>query len=677
MPPDDTLFPLEEASFKDLKISKERTEPLFWICEIRFLAKFSSESVHEIRRIVFRKGLNIIWAEPPKEFHSDDTQRIAGHATGKTTLCRMIRFLLGENHFANGQLRSSISRKFPDGYVAGHIRVNDIDWCIARPFGFGKYNEYAMKTASLDDFLKDNSLKEKYHVFKDSMASLLPQISSASKLSTQSKLTFYHLLPLFTRDQDSQYTKLAEWRDNTLSDAGSPVLQQKSAMLVMRSLISNIVEKECELLAEHEQFDAKYKETKSACDLINRILQKDCERLSQICQESIENAEMGRLFVETIRNNCKQRMESFCVDLDDEKKYQELMIERDNAKLDYQQAADQYNASLRNYRQDKREYLELEMMSGVSTKEFSKDDLDEIEDAAQHHPSRKYCCVPMTVAKEHHCPWAEWYTTPEDTTSKNNLLHACSYLENRFLELQNYRTFLDEERKHVLLLKRDFEKAKESFDSFSTEINKKRNQRAAKIGNQLEAIHRFEEDDRISQEMTKQIDLYKEKLKNCKDDIIAYRKKEKLISIDFSKTYDDVIKYVLGSDVVGRVDINDGNIKLSSSYNSSTLQSAALDAVKNICFDIATMIYSIVGKGTHPRFLMHDGPRVADVTRSIYLCYFKLMHEIEHVSQDNPNFQYIITTTEPPPDELQKEPWLICKLDATDIQGRLLKCNLD
>ena len=89
------------------------------------------------------------------------------------------------------------------------------------------------------------------------------------------------------------------------------------------------------------------------------------------------------------------------------------------------------------------------------------------------------------------------------------------------------------------------------------------------------------------------------------------------------------------------------------------------------------MIYSIVGKGTHPRFLMHDGPRVADVTRSIYLCYFKLMHEIEHVSQDNPNFQYIITTTEPPPDELQKEPWLICKLDATDIQGRLLKCNLD
>lgn len=675
MPPDDTLFPLEEAGFKDLKISKDRTEPLFWICEVRFLCKFSPNPDCEIRRIQFRKGLNIVWAEPPKDYHQDDKQRIAGHATGKTTLCRMIRFLFGENSFANGQLRSSISRNFPEGYVVGHIRVNGVDWCVARPFTGHK--EFAMQTSFLDDFLKEDSPKEKYHVFKDALETILPQVSSISELPIQTKLSFYHLLPLFTRDQDSQYTKLAEWRDNTLSNANSPVLQQKAAMLVMRSLISDIVKKESELLIQHEQLDTKQKETKARCELINQILDKDCERLSQICHEPVENAEMGRMFVETIHNECTQKMSTFCVDLDDEKKYQQLLQERNNAQFDYQQAADQYNASLRKYKQDVREFNELKKMFGDTTNAFSEEEMDEIEIAAQHHPTRKYCCVPMTVAVEHHCPWAEWYTTPEDTASKDNLLHACSNIEDRSLELQKYHKFLYDEHEHVMLLKRNFEKAKEAFDSFCSIINEKRNQRAAEIGNKMEAIRRFEADDQISQELTKQEDSYKEMLKNCKDDIIAYRKKEKLISIDFSKIYNDVIKYVMGSDVVGRVDINDGNIKLSSTYNSSPLQSAALDAVKIICFDIATMIYSISGKGTHPRFLMHDGPRVADVTRSIYLCYFKLMRELELVSQNNPNFQYIVTTTEPPPDELQESPWLICKLDATDIQNRLLKCNLD
>ena len=133
----------------------------------------------------------------------------------------------------------------------------------------------------------------------------------------------------------------------------------------------------------------------------------------------------------------------------------------------------------------------------------------------------------------------------------------------------------------------------------------------------------------------------------------------------------------MGMQVVGRVKLKDGSIKLEASYYSANQQSAALDAVKNICFDITTMVYSVIGKGTHPRFLIHDGPRVSDVTRSIYLGYFKLMHALEMASHGSPNFQYIITTTEPPPEELQKEPWLICKLDATETQGRLLKCNLE
>ena len=80
--------------------------------------------------------------------------------------------------------------------------------------------------------------------------------------------------------------------------------------------------------------------------------------------------------------------------------------------------------------------------------------------------------------------------------------------------------------------------------------------------------------------------------------------------------------------------------------------------------------------GAHPRFLIHDGPRVSDLAATIFKQYFLYAYELEKIAAGNPSFQYIITTTEPPPAELQKLPWLVCELDATSPESRLLKCNL-
>ncbi|MCQ2402515.1 MAG: hypothetical protein MJ202_02155 [Lentisphaeria bacterium] len=679
MPHDDFLFPPEKATFADLKISDIRTEPLFWICEVRILSKFSPEKREEIRRISFRKGLNIVWAEPSSDFHSDDEQRIAGHATGKTTLCRMLRYLFGESTFANEQLRDSIFHRFPEGCVVGHIRINGEDWCAAR--AFAGHREYACKLSSLDDFLCENTSREKYQMFKEALEALLPQISNLKLLPGQQKLTFYHLLPLFTRDQDNQYTKLAEWRDNSLSGSASPVLQQKSAMLVMRSLISGIVVKEGELLSKQESLEEKVKETKVQHEILKNVLYYDRERLRTICHDQPEDAELEKIYIQGIRDNCNRRLASFCIDQDDEENFRRLKQERDCAWFEYQQAVGQYNAALRKYKQERREFSELQKLAASSVIIHDEEELNEIQEAALELPTRKYCCVPMTVAREHHCPWAEKYTMKEDIASKENLLGAKSEsldkLGDRAVELKNYYTFLQHEKNALLILKNKCDTKERDLNEFCAKVNSARNQRAAEEGNKLEAIQRYDLDEQRFGDITTQLNQYKEDLKKCNAEIAAYRKEATLVASDFSLLYDKVIRLVMGSKVTGRVRLNDGNIKLESFYHSADLQSAALDAVKNICFDIATMVYSVMGRGTHPRFLIHDGPRVSDVTRSIYLGYFNLMHELETASYGNPNFQYIITTTEPPPEELQSEPWIICKLDATDSEQRLLRCNLE
>ena len=96
----------------------------------------------------------------------------------------------------------------------------------------------------------------------------------------------------------------------------------------------------------------------------------------------------------------------------------------------------------------------------------------------------------------------------------------------------------------------------------------------------------------------------------------------------------------------------------------------------NVAFDLTVLVMGIQGISKHPRFLVHDGPRVADLSKAIYNRYFEFAEDLERRAKGHPNFQYIITTTEPPPERFRKDPYLRLELDASTQEGRLLKCNL-
>jgi hypothetical protein len=74
---------------------------------------------------------------------------------------------------------------------------------------------------------------------------------------------------------------------------------------------------------------------------------------------------------------------------------------------------------------------------------------------------------------------------------------------------------------------------------------------------------------------------------------------------------------------------------------------------------------------------MHDSPREADLAASIYVSLFTAAQELESGGGGLPAFQYIVTTTEPPPDDLNKKPWVLDPiLDASTEEGRLLGVDI-
>ena len=110
------------------------------------------------------------------------------------------------------------------------------------------------------------------------------------------------------------------------------------------------------------------------------------------------------------------------------------------------------------------------------------------------------------------------------------------------------------------------------------------------------------------------------------------------------------------------------------------LDSEAVNVSKIMGFDIAALIMGIEEVNGHPGFLLHDSPRESDMSKDIYQKFFLFVKEEmedKYPEGMQPTFQYIVTTTEPPPKVLQQAPWLIEPiLDASIPEGRLLKTDL-
>jgi hypothetical protein len=100
--------------------------------------------------------------------------------------------------------------------------------------------------------------------------------------------------------------------------------------------------------------------------------------------------------------------------------------------------------------------------------------------------------------------------------------------------------------------------------------------------------------------------------------------------------------------------------------------------VKLLAFDLAAVVTSVEGDGAFSRFLVHDGPREADMAADVYERLFLFAHELEKCFSGEPAFQYILTTTTQPPEAFIQPgtPWLRLQLAGTPAAERLLRCDL-
>lgn len=671
--------------YKTLKLKPIRSEPDVWVSRLMIFERIAPDPV-VIRDIHLTRGLNIIWAEEGED--DSPSAQITGHSAGKTTFCRFMRYALGERTFGTKTAMELIRNSLPGGYIAAEIHVRSRRWAIRRPIGSGRMS-FIQEDASVEELLEQRgrSVTQESYPHELGLESLLDELETGGIVQTGELIQWPHILAWCTRDQEARFQNIHEWR-STRSESDTPSFRFPKAgpLFVMRAVLGLFLPDELkgeERLAELQrekdrlakEIEEKRREPQFRVNLYDFQLRQHLKSLfpseSDIDSRPFRSDE---LFPEDLERLTARARETIKKSIE-------------NSELEsrsFQAQIDDLGAELRNLEQELTELNALfnldsaasrEYDAGVSAREAQRRKLQEWKD--------NKCLLGGVIFRD------------------------CNYIQDRqrilqITELQDARTMEQaearraEERKKIEDEKVHLQK---SIDQIKEDLRIARERRdgiMARIREQQDSIRNLQRTrDDLAMWMQKrdrsggyeELDLLRSKLASVEVEIASIEKelsallrqhdenRERLAAI-----FSGAVRSVLSSDEYdGQVSLDNRELAFRITRGPA-MSGEAVETLAVLLADVACLIYNTVyDKVRLPGFLMHDSPREADLGIRIYRSFIRFAASLQKYfgGPDKSPFQYLITTTTAPPEELQENQVVRLRLNAARMDDLLLRRNID
>lgn len=642
-------------AFSRPPIRADREEPKLWVKEFAIYSDFKADK--EIRHLSLRRGLNIIWAK-------ESETGASGHAAGKSTFCRLLRYLIGDSHFGTETFRPAFRAKFPDAILAGEVILNAEPWLICRPLSIHGHH-WCAPGHRLEELFNPDLPKKDYSSFTNALhAAFITPLGLENYPGTEKPLEWLHLLQWLSRDQDARYSDNLQWR---ASDSERNLLNSHKTNLI-RLVLGHL--EEGELLRQ----EAHSKLLKDRTDLKTKI-----PKLQFARDRSIEG--LAKKFPELRGENYDR--ESTLMELQhrlgrEKEKLEEKQTQQNTHDGVGEMLQAQYDSkeTTKDHLATQVEGLEKEIQRQKNNlryqrKEITAEEL-KIEHAKLGDVAGK-CSVLLEDARKQGCPLAP--RPDRDEIQAERLQQATDLSES-------LAAYIESLQQRLAPLRKDLKTADAALEEIKKRVDdKKKEHTDAKAATAKDLQDLIRICDTVDSALNDTIEIREAREKQGKldDDIndstadLAIQRKQatevlSLLSEDFSH----VASHLTQSEIHGAVEFHAESIGTSLAYDGD-MSSAALVTLRLLILDLACLLGS-VRKGTrHPGFLLHDSPREADLSSHIYRRIFNLIAGTEP-EQENQAIQYIIATTEPPPEHHQKEPWLVCPpLSSEKPDDRFLK----
>lgn len=679
--------------FHDLPGSLVKQEPALWLKRVAIFSKITPRP-ELIRDIHLQPGLNVIWAEEIEDQPGEI--EITGHSAGKTTFCRLVRYLLGEETYGKKINVERIKKVLPAGYVAAELSVLEPisgdrhEWAVMRPIGNNRFS-HIRQDASIEALLdnRGDNISQKQYLEKLGFVDLMNQIATARIIRTDEEIQWGHLLAWCTRDQECRFQNIHEWR-SPRSEHTSPSFRQPKdgPLFVMRAALGLFMDDE---LKAEETLAAMCKERDLLQERLERLkqeprLKRDLLREEIRAQLSIlypgeslgtcpDFRKEGVLFDESLET----KVEKFCETLQHECDENEVAIEAKQVELDRNGASIQQIEQLL-------EQLDIllkinsstqsELDGGTAEKEKYRNLIEE--------NGNKLCLFGGVLYKE--CSHIQ---------KRQNTLDITEYKDDR--AIAQHRNQIEQKRQRLVDNKRSNQEQLAQLEEDKTRFKKERDDLVRKRVQKSNAIdrikHSWEEFTRwhhiventdgneALKNTSNRLTTIDSDIQNIKQELEALIKKHAKHRNLLSQTYSRCVRSVLKSNRYdGEFTLKNRELNFQISHGYA-MNGEAVETLSVLLSDLTCLIFNAINQdAVLPGFMLHDSPREADLGKNIYSNYIRFIAELHNMlgGEKGCPFQYIMTTTTAPPAEIVASPnnYVRLRLNASDENGLLLRKNI-
>ncbi len=669
--------------FGNLQLEPVSTEPDVWVSRLVIYERIAPNPI-VIRDIPLTRGLNIIWAEESEE--DAPLSEITGHSAGKTTFCRFMRHVLGEKTFGTKSAMEFIRRSLPDGYVAAELHIQGRRLAVRRPFGSGRMS-YIKEGASVEELLEQRGkmVGQENYSRELGLESLLGELATLGIVQTGEQIQWAHILAWCTRDQESRFQNIHDWRSpRSQADTPSFRFPKSGPLFVMRSALGLFFPDEIAgekrraiLLKEQEQLskaiEGKKDEPRFMVNLydsrLRQLLKAYYPNETDIDKRPFRSDEMFPQSLERLSERATRAIdESIKSDND---RYQHL-----------QEQSDELGADLQRIRLELEEMEALfslntdagrEIISGLDKRLKQREQYEEIKD--------RKCLLGDILIRD--CSYIQQRQDVLQMDEQRDARALQQAKDHRNKELENIRTEKDIILKEIEELKGKRQLVVDERNALWVKISIQRdklrdlNQTSEELARWLNVYNGVEG--------TKDLDALRNQLSNVTNELTNVEKDlQELIrqngeNIDcLTNIFTAAVRSVLLSNGYGG-QVSLVNRELAFNITCGPAMSGeAIETLAVLLADLACLIYNTTSnKSVLPGFLLHDSPREADLGIRIYRNFIRFAASLQECfgGQDSCPFQYLITTTTAPPAELRKPEHVKLTLDASSEEGLLLKRN--
>lgn len=658
------------AFFKRSDLASKRSEPPVWISK---LALFESlDPLTPIREpIKFHTGLNIVWGV---ENEANDEKFEPGHGVGKTTLCRLVRYCLGEPTYGQSHAAKEILNTFPDGHVAAEVYIQGQRWAVLRPFNKTRADR-AQADATITELLANPPLKESFREYQSQLASTcLSGLRTEGVLTGGASIDWLHLLALCSRDQEARYQSLWQWR-SPRSDSVPRNIQKDDAHLALRSVLGLLPDEETTLQKKLAKYDSELAQVEK--DIAERL--REPEYWTRHYRQTLE-----RDF------KIKDAMTASLLDANDLfglPKLVESAVDALNAKQAKRQAKlkelDRMIGLTAVSLQEPAELQEQQRVAATVTDSGSDtlaQALDELRQVRQLIRDAEHSLCKYGQVSIGSCSHAQQQLVELDQQIKERSQAVSSTVAKRDRVSTKLREFAHRKNQLIETLTKELEqlqKQRRSIESKrqSTQSTIKAINKAMEDLLRWETLRTGKEPDSELAQLQKRKKRLETSQTTAKAQLTVLLASQDESLTRLRTVYEALARNTLSSEFNGRVQLTGEGLEFRV-FRGENLSGEAFETLSILLADIAVLLMGSLGAASHPGILIHDSPREADLGGHIYRRLLLSVAEVagELVVDDTVPFQQIVTTTTPPPTTLKRKTTTCLKLGGEEGQlfGRQL-----